>query len=596
MIKLAKNLTLPIDFVTERIAFLARTGAGKSGGMRVLFEQFVDAGQFCIFADPKGDAYGIRGDGKGPGKSVLVIGGDHGDIPLEATAGNVIAEFLVKERVSTVLDISDLSNAKMWRFMADFTRTLYKHNRQILHLFIDEVDMIAGQTYFDPDCLHGIQLIQNKGRARGFGLTIATQRPQIVNKTILNASGTLIAMQTLGDDALKVVKSWLSQTGTKEAAQKILAVLPTLKTREAFVYSPQLLGIEPVQITFDEFQTFDSMRTPRPGEAQQKPKKLAEIDLGAIQRDMAATIEAVKANDPETLKAEVARLKNELTQAQKAIPEAVSSVASRVETVTKEIEVPVPVLDQEALERFEKAFNAFHLDWRSMLERFTAAIAPFADAAEVPATGPLYDIMAELRQAKPTLPAHNTPVANVQLALSRVLPTPVSSRSAGGSVNASSHGSRAKIGKSEMNVLKALFWMKDDRSDDMRKIAFLAGYSPSASTVSVALSNLRKAGLIEGRQLTQAGFDAIPADIEPKPTGADLRDWIRGRVGKTENAILDVLLAYPDNAFSIPQLAEHTGYSPTASTLSVALSKLRKFEAVEGGGREGVRIAKVFFE
>ncbi len=41
-------LQLPIDFVTERIAFLSRTGAGKSGGMRVLAKEMTRAGQFVV--------------------------------------------------------------------------------------------------------------------------------------------------------------------------------------------------------------------------------------------------------------------------------------------------------------------------------------------------------------------------------------------------------------------------------------------------------------------------------------------------------------------------------------------------------------------
>lgn len=81
MLKLATNLSLPLDFITERIAFLARTGAGKSGGMRVMFEQMLDAKQFVIFIDPKGDAWGIRAAGVGKGRPVLVMGGDYGDVP-----------------------------------------------------------------------------------------------------------------------------------------------------------------------------------------------------------------------------------------------------------------------------------------------------------------------------------------------------------------------------------------------------------------------------------------------------------------------------------------------------------------------------------
>jgi len=330
-LKLAENLSLPLDFVTERIAYLARTGAGKSGGMRVEFEQFVDAGIFSIFVDPKGDAWGIRAEGKGPGKPVLVIGGDHGDIPLEPTGGKVIAEFLMRERVSCVIDISDFSTTEMWHFMAEFCKIAYKLNRDVCHLFIDEVDMLAGQQYFDPHCLHGIQLIQNKGRNRGWGVTIASQRPQMVNLTVLNASGTYIVMQTIGDDGLKVVRRLLGAVCSKQVTNEIIAQLPTLQTREAFVYSPQVLGIDPVRIKFAEFQTFDSMRTPKPGERRQAPKSLADIDLSTVQREMAETIEKVKSEDPKLLQAEIRRLKLELAKK----PEA----AAPAEPI--EIEVPV---------------------------------------------------------------------------------------------------------------------------------------------------------------------------------------------------------------------------------------------------------------
>lgn len=588
MLKLADNLELPLDFMTERIAFLARTGAGKSGGMRVLFEQIFDAGQFSIFIDPKGDAYGIRAAGKKPGKPVLVMGGDHADVPLEASSGKVVAEFLVKERISTVLDISDFSTPDMWKFVAQFCATLYKLNREALHLFIDEADMLAGQTYFDPHTLHGIQLIQNKGRARGFGVTVATQRPQILNKTVLNASGTIIAMQTIGDDALKVVKSWLMQTATKEVAAEILVSIPTLQTREAFVYSPQILGIEPRRIRFAEFQTFDSMRTPKPGEARQTPKSLADIDLATVQRDMAATIEKAKADDPTLLKKKISELEKQLRETSKLK----SADASLVE-----VEVQVPVLDEKNLKLLDKAVK----DAADGLVQIGNKFKDSIDKYILLEVGPITKIFADLRNAKPALSTGLKTTVPVTKVVQVSRNAAKDNRSEWSSLPAERSkvvraAGDAKIGKSEMNVLRALFWIKDDKSADMRKIAFLAGYSPNASTVSVALSNLRKAGYVDGRELTVAGLEAIPPNIEAKPTGSDLREWIRSKIGKTENAVLDFLLDNPNDSFTMAELAEGTGYSPTASTLSVALSRLRKFEAVEGGGRSGVRAADVFFE
>lgn len=335
MLKIADNLNLPIDFVTERIAFLARTGAGKSGGMRVLFEQMFDNGLFSIFIDPKGDAWGIRAAGKEAGKPVLIIGGDHADIPLEPGSGKYIAEFLIRERVSAVVDISDFGTQAMWTWFADFSTQAYKLNRDVAHLFIDEVDMLAGQQFFDPRCLHGIQLLQNKGRGRGWGITIATQRPQIVNKTVLNASGTVITMQTIGDDALKVTKSLLGQTASKDLITDILKQLPTFQPREAFVYSPQTLGLEPKRIRFADFVTFDSMETPKPGQTRKKPKSVADLDLSKVQKEMSETIERVKADDPATLRKEIAQLKKDL--------------AAKPIAPTETVSVEVPVFPKELL-------------------------------------------------------------------------------------------------------------------------------------------------------------------------------------------------------------------------------------------------------
>jgi DNA helicase HerA-like ATPase len=170
-LRISDSLSLPLDFVTERIAFLARTGAGKSGGMRVLAEQMCDAGQFFIFLDPKGDAWGIRSD-----YSVLIMGGDHGDVPLDARSGSFVADFLVRDRISTVLDVSEFSEADMVRFVADFAERFYRTNRAVVHWFLDEADEFAPQSGYTKEatkCLGAIQRIQRRGRGRGIGVKFA---------------------------------------------------------------------------------------------------------------------------------------------------------------------------------------------------------------------------------------------------------------------------------------------------------------------------------------------------------------------------------------------------------------------------------------
>lgn len=99
----------------------------------------------CI--DPKGDWWGVRSapDGKRPGMSVPIIGGEHGDVPLDASSGHVVADLIVDERLTAVVDVSEFLRAELSRFGADFAERLYKKNREPLHVFAEEADQVIPQ-------------------------------------------------------------------------------------------------------------------------------------------------------------------------------------------------------------------------------------------------------------------------------------------------------------------------------------------------------------------------------------------------------------------------------------------------------------------
>lgn len=570
-LKIADNLTLPLDFMTERIAFLARTGSGKSGGMRVLFEQILLAQQFAIFIDPKGDAWGIRADGTGKGMPVLVIGGDHGDIPLEAHGGKVIAEFLVKERVSTVLDISDLSTNEMWRFVADLTKTLYRLNRDVLHLFIDEADMLAGQQFYDPHCLHGIQLIQNKGRARGFGVTIATQRPQILNKTVLNASGTLIAMQTIGDDALKVVKSWLGQSADKETIAAILKDLPTMKTREAFVYSPQTLGIEPRRIKFASFTTYDSMRTPRPGEARQQPKNIADIDLTAIQRDMAETIEKAKAEDPALLKAEIARLKREA--AGHVCPKVEAAEPEIREVFTEHLKLTIG----SRLENIVSSLNGFEYDAAALVNRIRESVEGARHFLDNEPAEPF------MPQRPMTFNPADHPTDNSAAIenLAEVMQSPSKTMQA---------MSGAALPEGERKCLIAIAqFTTGDHGATREQVTLLSGYK--RSTRDAYIQRLGAKGYVRVDRgevwATVEGVAALGSDYEPLPTGEALQRWWLDRLPEGEAKILRILLEV-QVWFAREYISERTGYKRSTRDAYIQRLGVRRLVEVSSAGVRAV--------
>lgn len=91
-LKISDQLSLPPDAVTQTFALLAKRGVGKTYTLLVMAEEMLAAGQTVVVADPVGVCWGLRAsaDGNGPGLPIVILGGDHGDIPLEATGGSLL--------------------------------------------------------------------------------------------------------------------------------------------------------------------------------------------------------------------------------------------------------------------------------------------------------------------------------------------------------------------------------------------------------------------------------------------------------------------------------------------------------------------------
>ena len=100
-LRISDDLALPIDAVTQKFGFLGRTGSGKTYGANKLAEQMLEAKAQIVVLDPVGVWWGLRvGTLKidsvtPPGYPIPILGGMHGDIPLEPGAGALIADLIV---------------------------------------------------------------------------------------------------------------------------------------------------------------------------------------------------------------------------------------------------------------------------------------------------------------------------------------------------------------------------------------------------------------------------------------------------------------------------------------------------------------------
>lgn len=309
--KISSTLTLPGDAVTQTFAILAKRGSGKTYAASVMAEEFLLDHQQIIIIDPTGVWWGLRSKFE-----ILALGGERGDLPLLAESGKFVAELAVKESMSMILDVSLFGENEMVRFVGDFAQRLYTLNREAIHLFVDEADEFAPQTSINgvaAKTLGAMQRVVRRGRARGIGSTLITQRSAVLNKSVLTQTECLIALRTTGPHDLKAIDDWIKYQGTDERRKQIMSELPRLKMGEAFVYSPSWLDLlEKVQIR--KRLSHDSSATPKPGEKRREPRSLKSIDLGKLRDQMAETIEKAKQNDPAALRAENKKLKSQLAR------------------------------------------------------------------------------------------------------------------------------------------------------------------------------------------------------------------------------------------------------------------------------------------
>jgi len=149
---LAADLTLPLRAVTEKIAFLGQTGSGKTYAAMKLAEEMNRVGAQFLALDPVGVWFALRvaADGKGKGLQVPVLGGLHGDLPLEAGAGAIVADLIVDRGVSAVLDVSqfesDADKARFARAFADRFLFRKKAAPSAVDVFIEECQEFAPQN------------------------------------------------------------------------------------------------------------------------------------------------------------------------------------------------------------------------------------------------------------------------------------------------------------------------------------------------------------------------------------------------------------------------------------------------------------------
>lgn len=555
-LRISDDLLLPLDAVTQKLAFLGRTGSGKSYAATKLAELMLEAGAQIVALDPVGIWHGLR---MGPNAlSIPVLGGLRGDVPLEPTGGALVADLIVDRGISAVLDVSQMIPAEQTRFATDFATRFFQRKKaspSAVHVFLEECQEVVPQNPMKGEerMLHAFQRLQKLGRNFGIGVSLISQRPQEVSKKALNQAECLFAFQMTGPQERKTMAGWVAEKGLDTDVQ---ALLPKLAVGHAHVWSPQWLDVSKT-IAIAQKQTADVSATPKVGAKSGKARELSPIDLEQLGREMAASIERAKHDDPKELRKRIAELERQNADLQKQL---------KARTEPRQKRVDVPIVRDKDVAAIDAALNKARALAKALDDCVLKAVqARHAPLTERPAALPSPGLVA------------TRPRQSVQ-------------RATGGS-GASANGSLAA---GQRKILSVLAQYPAGRT--RTQIAILAGYAHNGGGFRNYLGALRSAGYVDGhdpQRITDAGIRALGA-FEPLPTGRALLDHWLGALGKAERSALHVLAdAYP-KALTSEDVARRAGYEAAGGGFRNALGKLRTLELINGRGE--LRASDTLFE
>lgn len=140
-----------------------------------------------------------------------------------------------------------------------------------------------------------VDKIARRGRVKGFRLLTITQRPAVLDKSVLSQIATLVAMKLTSAQDRKAIEAWIKGSADEGQAKAVLGSLAKLGRGEGWIWSPAAGVLE--RVTFPPISTLDTSRTPEHGEAIVEARAAATVDIGAIRAALSRNLPIQNGDD-----------------------------------------------------------------------------------------------------------------------------------------------------------------------------------------------------------------------------------------------------------------------------------------------------------
>jgi hypothetical protein len=580
------------DYVTQGTAILGTRGAGKTYTGKGVAEQLMDYGIPLLIFDCVGMWRWLKVPrAGGSGFPVVVAGGATPDVPLTPANAPEIVRAAIRGGVSLVIDLYDpnLSKADWRRIVRTCCRTLMFENRGFRHVFLEEAPEYAPQKVLDGETYAEVEKLVRMGGNASVGVTMLTQRPQELNKAVLELCENLFVMRQRGRNAIDNIGKWLDMLSPAKA-NEVIASLTNLEPGEGWL--------------FDAANT-EPQRTRGPQILSHHPdRKKPELGSGLMAVDVAQFVATLQEqlpvleqeaaeNDPKALRARIRELEREREAGQHQDPivtprelerqrEAhqagfTAGMAEGREQGRRELAAQVGDIFRSYSEQVQQLLATVHAMMPSAV--FVPQGAKAGD--KIPLRHPLrgdepMDLEAEMK----------LPPFNLELRSDRIDRRKVSD-----------------LPPVQQRILNAVAELEQMGAATPKRelVCFLAGYSNTTSTgFAKALSALSSGGYVTyppGGLVAITNAGAKLAQPPPKPrTPAEMQARIVQLLEPVCGRILEPLVKVYPRSLARDEAARRAGYSNVTSTgFAKALSRLSSLGFVRYPEKGRVAAAPVLF-
>lgn len=263
--------------VGRGIAVLGITGSGKTNTAAVLIEELLSNDLPLTIVDIEGEYWGLK-----ERFEILVAGrSEHAELEIGPENAGKLAEISIKRGISVILNLSDFTQEESYEFLLEYFKSLWitsSLTRQPYQIVLEEAHEFVPQST-STALKQVLTRIALRGRKRGLGIILMSQRSAKVEKDVLTQASLLFLHKVVHPIDLRVYKDLIPLP-----AAQVEDMVRRLRPGEAIVVYNHEAKIVQLRLR----HTFHAGSTPTWNRVTQP--KLRKLDTGMLKELRALTV------------------------------------------------------------------------------------------------------------------------------------------------------------------------------------------------------------------------------------------------------------------------------------------------------------------